>query len=116
MYVVVLLLILQIGWLMHAGFEQILVLSNPVVFYAVFFWNSFLPGLIYITDARKLPLQTVLYNVVKTADATESGVLAYMPEGIKMATAFITVFPILLVYPFLQKHFTKGVLLGSVKG
>ena len=94
------------------------VLSAVGLFYAVFIWNGFLPGLIYINDATKLPLQTVLYNIVKSAQATESGsnVLAMMPEAIKMATAFLTVLPILLVYPFLQKHFVKGVMLGSIKG
>ncbi|MFW5880621.1 MAG: carbohydrate ABC transporter permease [Spirochaetota bacterium] len=94
------------------------VLSAVGLFYAVFIWNGFLPGLIYINDAKKLPLQTVLYNIVKSAQATEAGsnVLAMMPEAIKMATAFLTVLPILLVYPFLQKHFVKGVMLGSIKG
>lgn len=104
-------------------FRIVLPLSKAVLaavglFYAVFIWNGFLPGLIYINDADKLPLQTVLYNIVKAQQATDAGsnVLAMLPESIKMATAFLTVLPILLVYPFLQKHFVKGVLLGSVKG
>jgi len=104
-------------------FRIVLPLSKAVIaavglFYAVFIWNGFLPGLIYINDADKLPLQTVLYNIVKASQVTDAGsnVLAMMPEAIKMATAFLTVLPILLVYPFLQKHFVKGVLLGSIKG
>lgn len=104
-------------------FRIVLPLSKAVIaavglFYAVFIWNGFLPGLIYINDADKLPLQTVLYNIVKASQVTDAGsnVLAMMPEAIKMATAFLTVLPILLVYPLLQKHFVKGVLLGSIKG
>lgn len=104
-------------------FRIVLPLSTAVLaavglFYAVFIWNGFLPGLIYINDAKKLPLQTVLYNIVKANVVTEMGsnILAVMPEAIKMATAFLTVLPILLVYPFLQKYFVKGVMLGSIKG
>jgi len=104
-------------------FKIVLPLSGAVLaavglFYAVFIWNGFLPGLIYINDPKKLPLQTVLYKIVKAQVATEMGsnILAMMPEAIKMATAFLTVLPILLVYPFLQKYFMKGVMLGSVKG
>ena len=103
-------------------FKIVLPLSGAVLaavglFYAVFIWNGFLPGLIYINDPKKLPLQTVLYKIVKAQVATEMGsnILAMMPEAIKMATAFLTVLPILLVYPFLQKYFVKGVMLGSVK-
>jgi putative aldouronate transport system permease protein len=104
-------------------FKIVLPLSGAVLaavglFYAVFIWNGFLPGLIYINDPKKLPLQTVLYKIVKAQVATEMGsnILAMMPEAIKMATAFLTVLPILLVYPFLQKYFMKGVMLGSIKG
>ena len=93
------------------------VLAAIGLFYAVFSWNAYMPGLIYITDARKQPLQTMLYSIVKgTSYEMTADSLGILPEGIKMATAFVTVAPILIVYPFLQKHFVKGVMLGSVKG
>jgi putative aldouronate transport system permease protein len=94
------------------------VLSAVGLFYAVFIWNGYLPGLIYIQDAAKLPVQTMLYLIVKSADTMQSSGTSrgLVLEAFKMAAAAITVLPILLVYPFLQKHFVKGVLLGSIKG
>jgi putative aldouronate transport system permease protein len=94
------------------------VLSAVGLFYAVFIWNGYLPGLIYIQDNAKLPVQTILYLIVKSADAMQSSGSSrgMLLESFKMAAAAITVLPILLVYPFLQKHFVKGVLLGSIKG
>jgi putative aldouronate transport system permease protein len=94
------------------------VLSAVGLFYAVFIWNGYLPGLIYIQNPLKLPVQTVLYLIVKSADAIQASGTSrgLMVESFKMAAAAITVLPILLLYPFLQKHFVKGVLLGSIKG
>jgi putative aldouronate transport system permease protein len=88
------------------------------LFYAVFTWNAFFPGLIYINDNNKYPLQTILYLLVKSSVSMEqdSSVLSALPESIKMATAFMTMVPIMLVYPFIQKHFVKGVMIGSIKG
>jgi putative aldouronate transport system permease protein len=62
--------------------------------------------------------QTVLYLIVKSADAIEASgtTRGLVVESFKMAAAAITVLPILLVYPFMQKHFVKGALLGSIKG
>lgn len=108
------------GWIL---FRVILPLSTAVLaaiglFYAVFNWNAYLPGLIYINDAVKKPLQTLLYEIVKGSESFEhtTDTIGILPESIKMATAFVTVVPILVVYPFLQKYFVKGVMLGSVKG
>lgn len=88
------------------------------LFYAVFAWNAFFPGLIYINDNAKYPLQTILYLLLKAEVSTEqdTSVLSALPESIQMATAFMTMVPIMLVYPFVQKHFVKGAMIGSIKG
>jgi putative aldouronate transport system permease protein len=94
------------------------VLSAVGLFYTVFTWNEYKPGLIYVLTPSKEPVQTVLDLIVKSADAMQYSVSSrpLALESFKLATAAITVLPILLVYPFLQKHFVKGPLLGSIKG
>ncbi|WP_248928596.1 carbohydrate ABC transporter permease [Paenibacillus hamazuiensis] len=105
----------------------VLPLSKPVIatfalFYAVAHWNDFFNALIYLTDAKKWPMQVLLRQIVLLATgALDQG--TYDPtyvkppdQSIKMAVIVVGTLPILLVYPFLQKHFAKGVLLGAVKG
>jgi len=107
----------------------ILPLSAPSLaafglFYAVAYWNTFFSAVLYISDFSKVPLQIVLRNMLVDSDTTMGGAAAaemmsekQLPtETIKMAAVVLSTIPILLVYPFLQKHFTKGVMLGSVKG
>lgn len=102
----------------------ILPLSTAVIaaiglFYAVFHWNNFFHGLMYINDASKWPLQTVLVDMLRSANFGEAADVSGVqtsPERLRMATAIVTIVPILFLYPFLQKYFVKGVLLGSVKG
>ncbi|USP96216.1 carbohydrate ABC transporter permease [Bacillus vallismortis] len=101
-------------------------LSKPVIatfalFYAVGIWNDFFHALLYINDSAKWPLQMVLRQVTILSDltATNGDTMqnAVPPEqGIKLAVIVIATLPILAVYPFLQKHFAKGILIGSVKG
>ncbi|MGG4420620.1 L-arabinose transport system permease protein AraQ [Bacillus subtilis] len=101
-------------------------LSKPVIatfalFYAVGIWNDFFHALLYINDSAKWPLQMVLRQVTILSDltATNGDTMqnAVPPEqGIKLAVIVIATLPILAVYPFLQKHFAKGMLIGSVKG
>ncbi|ANE45520.1 ABC transporter permease [Paenibacillus swuensis] len=107
-------------------FSILLPLSMPIIatlglFYAVGHWNSFFDGLMYINDPNKYPLQVVLrFILLGATDVTSE----FIPEAedkvnplsIQMAAVIVTTLPIMLVYPFIQKHFTKGVLLGSVKG
>ncbi|MFC0329803.1 carbohydrate ABC transporter permease [Paenibacillus sepulcri] len=105
----------------------ILPLSLPSIaavglFYAVGYWNTFFNAVLYINDAGKYPLQVLLQNMLidsSTAmggDASELSLQKRMPpEMLKMAAVIVATVPILFVYPFLQKHFTKGVMLGSVK-
>ncbi|KRG11790.1 ABC transporter permease [Virgibacillus soli] len=101
-------------------------LSKPVIatftlFYAVFYWNDFFQALLYITDTTKWPIQLLLQQLVMVAnvgigDMSEATLYEPPEESIKLAVIVIATVPILLFYPFLQKHFAKGVMLGSVKG
>ena len=93
-------------------------LATISLFYAVQHWNEFLRATIYINTDSKWPLQVVLRNIIDMVanDLNRGGEVFMNPENFKMATIVITVFPIICVYPFLQKHFTQGVMMGSVKG
>jgi len=90
------------------------------LFYAVGYWNQFFNALIYLNDAAKWPIQVMLQNMLLNADNTELQADAFMApppaETLKMAAVVTATVPILCVYPFLQKHFAKGAMVGSVKG
>lgn len=102
-------------------------LSTPVlatigVFYAVHIWNAFMVPLIYLQDRTLHPIQLILYRLIIKPDGgtsfenlTVNG-HQILPNNIEAATIFLAIFPILFVYPFAQKYFTKGMLLGSLKG
>ncbi|MDF2651278.1 MAG: transporter permease [Paenibacillus sp.] len=106
----------------------VLPLSKPVLatfgmFYAVGHWNNFFTALLYVNSPEKWPLQVLLRQIVllsqgSLGDSTQMDHLFEQPpeQAVKMAAIVVGTVPILLVYPFLQKHFAKGVLLGSVKG
>jgi putative aldouronate transport system permease protein len=98
------------------------VLAVIGLFYAVGYWNAFFNALLYISDSAKWPLQLVLRTyVVNNAElgsselGTGTDLLPPQP-AIQMAILVVTIVPILIVYPFLQRHFAKGVLTGAVKG
>ncbi|WP_054023891.1 carbohydrate ABC transporter permease [Bacillus sp. FJAT-28004] len=108
-------------------FRIIIPLSMPALatltlFYAVYQWNTYLHAILYITDSTKWPIQVLMRQIVLISQAgfVEQGVVtgeqSIPADTIKMAVITVATLPILLVYPFLQKHFSKGVLLGSVKG
>jgi ABC-type glycerol-3-phosphate transport system permease component len=97
------------------------------LFYAVGYWNSWFNILLFMpADSQKWPLQMVMYNyVTQGMSMAGSGVSniggnlgkqQIAPLSLQMAVVVLTVVPILIVYPFVQKHFTKGVLLGAIKG
>ncbi|MCL2187317.1 MAG: carbohydrate ABC transporter permease [Defluviitaleaceae bacterium] len=93
------------------------------LFYAVGYWNSFRPALLYLGGAPDLwPLQLVLRNIVLMAGGVIQDVvwdpdaLQPPPDSIRNAVIVFATVPILLVYPFIQKHFTKGVMIGAIKG
>jgi len=108
----------------------ILPLCKPIMaalslFYAVSWWNSYFNVLLYITKSTLQTLTLKLYQMILQVNQSllnqgtgSEGVDQIMltPEGIKAAAIVIAVTPILIMYPFLQKHFVKGVLIGSVKG
>ncbi|MEK3781804.1 carbohydrate ABC transporter permease [Paenibacillus sp. FSL K6-1566] len=102
-------------------------LSMPAIatislFYAVTYWNTYMQAILYLNDAAKWPVQVILRQIVILASglaADTSGMedIVRPPEQtVKMAVIVVATLPILCVYPFLQKHFAKGALLGSIKG
>ncbi len=108
----------------------VLPLSRPVLavialFVGVYNWNDFFYGVIFIKRSALMPIQTVLYRVISEATAANE-MLSMVPGGLRnsavtsqalrLATMVITTFPIVCVYPFLQKYFVKGLLLGAIKG
>ena len=108
-------------------------LSKPIVatialFYAVDYWNLWFPALIYLNDPNLHPVTLFLRNIVEGAelklksgriDLDSLDVYRYqdvIPRTLKSATIILVVVPILLVYPFIQRYFVKGIMLGSLKG
>ncbi|HEY3816231.1 MAG TPA: carbohydrate ABC transporter permease [Polyangiaceae bacterium] len=108
----------------------VLPLSKAVVavvglFYAVGYWNAYFNAVLYIDDNDKWPIQRLLQGYILAGQSPQlsgvsvslPGIIAYPPSlAVKMAVVVVTVVPALLVYPFVQKHFTKGVIVGAVKG
>ncbi|WP_438444151.1 carbohydrate ABC transporter permease [Gorillibacterium sp. sgz5001074] len=107
-------------------FNIMLPLSKPVLatialFCGVGFWNAFMSVMIYINDTAKYNLTVLVQNMIKSTsmvqDFSDPDMISNLtPDGIRSAAVIIMVVPILLVYPFLQKYFVKGVMLGSIKG
>ena len=106
----------------------ILPLSKPVLasislFYAVGYWNDYFNAMIYLQTPSKYTVQIMLRNIVLKASAISDVMMDYYDQNgappdkaVKMATTMIATVPILIVYPFVQKFFTKGVMVGAVKG
>ena len=95
------------------------------LFIVVGYWNSWTNALLYIQDNKKMPLQMVLRQIVVNNDVSAAaGTGASNRSGedqatrmlLKYATIMVSVIPIICVYPFLQKYFTKGVMVGALKG
>ena len=106
-------------------FKIVLPLSSAILaviglYYFVGHWNDFMTGLIYITDDTKQPLQVVLQQLLLVAQGTGTNVNAaaqqQAAEQIKFGIIIVSTLPLLVLYPFLQKYFNKGVMLGAVKG
>lgn len=91
-----------------------------VLYYGVGHWNSWFSALIYLEDKSKQPLQLVLRQILILSDLSDAGIggddMEMLSETIKYATIIVSTAPILALYPFLQKYFTKGVMVGAVKG
>jgi putative aldouronate transport system permease protein len=109
--------------------KVIIPLSMPVIatialFQGVYQWNDYFAGVIFVNNPDLQPIQTYLYKVVAESSSNQmmmnaAGSVAtktVTSQSIKLATMVVTTLPIMLVYPFLQKYFVKGMLIGSVKG
>ena len=106
-------------------FKIALPLSMPIIatiglFYAVSYWNDYFSALLYIQTPEKFSLQLRLRQLLFAGQINQVSMenlgTQVMSESLKMASIVISTIPIILVYPWLQKYFVKGVMLGSVKG
>ena len=103
-------------------------LSKPVIasialFYGVGFWNDYFGSMIYLQSAEKFPIQIQLRSIILQSSAIVDNMVNDFDingtppdKAVKMACTVIATVPILCVYPFVQKYFTKGVMVGAVKG
>ena len=113
-------------------FRVVLPLSKPIlavlaINFALGHWNSYYSALIYLNDAGKYPLQIILRDILvqNSVDVTNSAAAGdinnqmhkqYLSELLKYSLIIVSSAPLLIVYPFLQKYFIKGTMIGSVKG
>ena len=93
------------------------------LFYATAMWNQFFNALMFLQDDGKMPLQVVLRNLVLMNQSNQMGSSASemvtkqkLAEQLKYCVVVVSAFPLLCVYPFLQKYVAKGVTIGAVKG
>ncbi len=95
-------------------------IATIIMFYAVAYWNDYFKSLIYIRDSALWPMQTVLRQALQTAQFNtmmyEDAAQSLSTETLKDAMIVVSVLPILCIYPFVQKYFVKGVMVGSLKG
>ena len=108
-------------------FHIILPLSKPIIatltlFYLVDRWNEWYHALIFIRDSNLQPLQLVLRSIVMESsivnNVTSAAAMENMQNfdmGVKMAAVIVTILPVMCIFPFLQKHFAQGVMVGAVK-
>lgn len=107
-------------------FRIILPLSLPGLvtvglFYAVTQWNSYFPAMLYLRDRELVPMQIILRDIVIQNQTNELSIdlvngSDQISESVKYATIMVATIPIMMVYPFIQKYFVKGIMVGSVKG
>ncbi|MGG1554364.1 carbohydrate ABC transporter permease [Paenibacillus ferrarius] len=108
-------------------FQIVIPLSMPIfvtigLFYGVIQWNSYFNAILYVSDRSLYPIQVILRNMIVTSSVsqelnTNPSVLQTLPpDTIRMATVVVTTLPLLAIYPFIQKYFIKGMLVGSIKG
>ncbi|AIQ37180.1 carbohydrate ABC transporter permease [Paenibacillus sp. FSL H7-0716] len=113
---------------MRVFFQIILPISKPILasvglFYALYYWNDWFMGLMFIDNEKLFPLQLILRRMVSNMEAAKNlipAAAAISTEaptyGVRMATTVLTIGPIILLYPMLQKYFVKGLTVGAVKG
>ncbi len=99
-------------------------IATIALFYAVSWWNEYFAGMIYISSSAKMPLQVQLREMISTVNSsqltsgmTESDLKERLAkDAVQAAAMVVSIVPMLCVYPFLQKYFVKGVMVGAVKG
>jgi putative aldouronate transport system permease protein len=95
------------------------ILATMTLFYAVFIWNSWFSAFLYLTESKLYPMTIYLRNIIAGAMAstgTDADTLGSVSANIKTVTIVLTSVPIICIYPFLQRYFVKGMMIGSVKG
>lgn len=96
------------------------ILATMSLFHAVGYWNSFMEPFLYLNTESKYPLQVILRSIIIQGSSLDneyaSGDSPVYEDSLKFATIIVSVIPIIAVYPFLQKYFVKGVMIGSIKG
>ena len=96
------------------------VLATVTLFYAIAYWNNYFNAVMLIDDVKLYPLQMLLFNIqseLQMITNMMAGMSIVPPkESFKMATSIITIGPIILIYPLLQRYFVKGMVVGAVKG
>ncbi|ASA25371.1 carbohydrate ABC transporter permease [Paenibacillus donghaensis] len=100
------------------------VIATIALFHGVYQWNDYFTGMIYINNESLQPIQTYLYRVVAQSSSSQMMVAVQgsaatktvTSQSIKLATMVVTTLPIVFVYPFLQRYFVKGMMIGSIKG
>ncbi len=107
-------------------FSIVIPLSKPIVatlavFHMVYHWNSFFPALLYLNSEKLMPVQMILRRMLASGTDFEEMLRAgaetvTLPISVQAAFVVVIVFPIVVVYPFAQKYFTKGVMVGALKG
>jgi len=92
------------------------IMSVMVLFYGVVHWNAWFNAFLYISSRSLFPLTLILREIILQGVQMAHGDGDIMSQGVRFATMIVATVPIMCLYPFIQKHFTKGVMLGSVKG
>jgi putative aldouronate transport system permease protein len=100
------------------------VLATIALFNGVYHWNDYFTGVMYFNNQDMLPIQTYLYRIIAAASISRSregmpvdlGAVQVTAQSLKLATMVVTTAPVVCVYPFLQRYFVKGVMIGSIKG
>lgn len=112
---------LRILWSIYLPLSKA-VLATMSLFIVVGFWNEWFSALIYLDKPIRWPLQLHLRRIIDAAESTmndrENALsrISVYAEGVRMASVIVTMLPIMFIYPFLQKYFAKGVMIGAVKG
>ncbi|GIP35015.1 carbohydrate ABC transporter permease [Paenibacillus sp. J2TS4] len=112
---------------MRILWSVVIPLSMPIIatfslFFMVSYWNDFFSAIIYLSNPEKWPIQVLLRQMVVVGNSNFTNeanldfeLVSQVGDNVKMAAIIVAMIPIVLVYPFLQKHFAKGAMLGSIK-